>query len=180
MLKVYKVCQNQLAQLHPVHTSLCHPSWLDMNKKLDTSRVFKDWHNFCSFNSRLRQKKMRICNQFWPRFSLEVCWILRQVQGQYFQGQGMKFKEKLATMIQGIFKGNPWKFSIFKSTWSLIFDNQHPVFSCWDQWHRSSCHFHVCHTHVDVSDTKSLKMLPLKLNWILKIFKGYLSIFLES
>ena len=91
MLKVYKVCQNQLAQLHPVHTSLCHPSWLDMNKKLDTSRVFKDWHNFCSFNSRLRQKKMRICNQFWPRFSLEVCWILRQVQGQYFQGQGMEF-----------------------------------------------------------------------------------------
>ena len=26
MLKVYKVCQNQLAQLHPVHTSLCRPS----------------------------------------------------------------------------------------------------------------------------------------------------------
>ena len=91
MLKVYKVCQNHLSQLHPVHTSLCHPSWLDMNKKLDTSRVFKDWHNFCNFNSRLRQKKMRICNQFWPRFSLEVFWILRQVQGQYFQGQGMKF-----------------------------------------------------------------------------------------
>ena len=83
----------------------------------------------------------------------------------------MKFKEKLATMIQGIFKGNPWKFSIFKSTWSLIFDNQHPVFSYWDQWHQRSCHFHVCHTHVDVHEGKILENVTLEVDLNIEIFQ---------
>ena len=83
----------------------------------------------------------------------------------------MKFKEKLATMIQGIFKGNPWKFSIFKSTWSLIFDNQHPIFSCWDQWHQRSCHFHVCHTHVDVREGKILENVTLEVDLNIEIFQ---------
>ena len=83
----------------------------------------------------------------------------------------MKFKEKLATMIQGIFKGNPCKFSIFKSTWSLIFDNQHPVFSCWDQWHQRSCHFHVCHTHVDVREGKILENVTLEVDLNIEIFQ---------
>ena len=102
MLKVYKVCQNQLAQLHPVHTSLCHPSWLDMNKKLDTSRVFKDWHNFCSFNSRLRQKKKW---EFAINFDQGLASKFFEFWGKF---KGNIFKVKVwnsASMIQRIFKG---------------------------------------------------------------------------
>ena len=61
---------------------------------------------------------MRVPKTFQGFFkgTLENPQILRQVRGQSFQGQGIKFKGKLGIMIQGLFKGNPRKFSIFKST----------------------------------------------------------------
>ena len=61
---------------------------------------------------------MRVPKTFQGFFkgTLENPQISRQVRGQSFQGQGIKFKGKLGIMIQGLFKGNPRKFSIFKST----------------------------------------------------------------
>ena len=53
----------------------------------------------------------------------------------------------------------------------MIFDNQHPVFSCWDQWHQRSCHFHVCHTHVDVREGKILENVTLEVDLNIEIFQ---------
>ena len=61
---------------------------------------------------------MRVPKTFQGFFkgTLENPRISRQVRGQSFQGQGTKFKGELGIMIQGLFKGNPRKFSMFKST----------------------------------------------------------------
>ena len=61
---------------------------------------------------------MRVPKTFqgFSKGTLENPRISRQVWGQSFQGQGIKFKGELGIMIQGLFKGNPRKFSIFKST----------------------------------------------------------------